>query len=249
MKTIEILYALEEIDENQLYQAEPKPKTVHISRWIRLCAACLVLMLTAGTLFYNLQNRIPLSDASRAVSARYVHSAPQIRTANSLIELTEEEVFTYFNTAIFEGTIVSLHNIEIRFNGEKAYRAIAEIKVDTVYRGTCRKGEIVSILLPCPIADNYHVTDMEIVSQMSAGMRGIFMPIHYDKIDFWEQNGARLVLRDLAEYGFADGSRYAFLQLQDGLSFSRWAYPTIKDAQTLEDIAEYILYMLQQIQG
>ena len=153
-------------------------------------------------------------------------------------------MFTYFDTAIFKGTVTEIENIELSFNGEKAYRAIARIRVEAVYRGSCQEGEEVSILLPCAIDTDTKVTDTEVVSAMRVGMHGIFMPMIYEETSYWEQNGARLALKDLAPYGLPDGERYAFLEIGDGLVFARWAYESISDAATLEDIETYILEMI-----
>ena len=47
------------------------------------------------------------------------------------------------------------------------------------------------------------------------------MPVIYDdENSIWEQNGAKLDKRDIADYGFADGERFAFLETEDGLVFS-----------------------------
>ena len=74
------------------------------------------------------------------------------------------------------------------------------------------------------------------------------MPMIYnDENSFWEQNGAKIDKRELADYGFADGERYAFLQTEDGLVFSREAYSSIANATTLDEIEEYIEAMLENL--
>ena len=74
------------------------------------------------------------------------------------------------------------------------------------------------------------------------------MPMIYnDENSFWEQNGAKIDKRELADYGFADGERYAFLQTDDGLVFSREAYSSIAKATTLDEIEEYIEAMLEKL--
>ena len=128
----------------------------------------------------------------------------------------------------------------------KNYRAIAEIEVETVYRGSCNAGDIVSVLLPSPVMNGFWAEDTDTVSSMQAGMTGIFMPIVYDDTSVREQNGARLALKDIADYGFADGVRYAFLETQNGLVFSRSSYESISDATTLDEIENYILNMIGQ---
>ena len=92
-------------------------------------------------------------------------------------------------------------------------------------------------MLNCPILKGFWVTDTNTVSAMKVGTTGIFMPMIYnDENSFWEQNGAKIDKRELADYGFADGERYAFLQTDDGLVFSREAYSSIANATTLDEI-------------
>ena len=51
--------------------------------------------------------------------------------------------------------------------------------------------------------------------------------------------------RDLAGYGFADGERFAFLETENGLIFSKEAYSSIANATTLAEIEDYIETMLE----
>lgn len=236
--------AMSELDGKYVDEAIRYRKSGKKHGWVRWAAsaACLAFVIAAAvSIADRAQNRIKLSGNSGNVSVRYTSSPRFVQSSNSLIFLTEEELFTYFDTAIFKGSIASLRNIELDFNGDKHYCAIAEIEVETVYRGSCRAGDIVSVLLPCPIMEGFWVEDTETVSSMRVGMTGIFMPMIYDEASIREENGGRLALRDVAEYGFADGVRYAFLETGDGLVFSRSDYESIADATTLDEIEEYIL--------
>ncbi len=242
--------AMGELDGRYIEEAIRFRKSAGKRVWVRLaaCAACLALVIGAG-LFAAGRGRseLPLSDDSMGVSVRYTDRAPAEYSSGSLIYLTEEELFTYFDTAIFLGTVREIRNIELDFNGDTAYRAIAEIEVERVYRGPCADGETVSVLLPCPIDSGLWVEDTETVSAMREGMSGIFMPVIYDNENSrWEQNGAVLIKKDIVDYGFADGVRYAFLETESGLVFDRGAYESIADAQTLDEIEEYILEMVSQ---
>ena len=74
------------------------------------------------------------------------------------------------------------------------------------------------------------------------------MPMIYnDENSFFFFFGAKIDKRELADYGFADGERYAFLQTDDGLVFSREAYSSIANATTLDEIEEYIEAMLEKL--
>lgn len=239
--------AMSELDNRYIDEAVRYRKSGKKHSYIRWAAsaACLAFIIAvAATIADRAQNQIKLSDNSSNVTARYTSKPFFVQDSSSLIFLTEEELFTHFNTAIFKGRILNLNNIELDFNGEKNYRAIAEIEVETVYRGSCNAGDTVSVLLSCPVMKGFWVEDAETVSSMETGMTGIFMPIIYDDTSIREQNGARLALKDIADYGFADGVRYAFLETEDGLVFSRSSYESISDAATLDEIENYILNML-----
>lgn len=232
------------VDEAICYKKSGK-KQVYI-RWAASAACIAFILVVAASVADQAQNQIKLSDNSRNVTARYTRNPIFMQSSSSLIFLTEEELFTHFDTAIFKGRIRRLNNIELNFNGDKNYRAIAEIEVETVYRGSCNIGDTVSVLLPCPIMEGFWVEDTDIISSIQVGMTGIFMPMIYDDTSIREQNGARLALKDVADYGFADGVRYAFLETEDGLVFSRSSYESISGATTLDEIEKYILNMISK---
>lgn len=242
--------AMGEIDVSYVERAMnylPKEKKRGWARWAA-SAACLALVILAAVTIVDQQwNRIELSDGSFHVTARYTNRIPSSRTSNLLVARTEEELFTVHDTAIFRGTVLEVRNIELNFNGSKDYRAIAKIEVEKVYRGPCGAGDVVSVLLPCPIGTGIWVEDTETVSHMRAGTTGIFMPMIYDEHSVSERNGARLILADVAGYGFADGSRYAFLEVEAGLLFARHAYPSISGARTLDEVEEYVEAMLERL--
>lgn len=113
---------------------------------VAVAAACIIALLSGTSVVNRQLNRIPLSDKSSNVTAYYTRNPFMFFGAASsgcLTSLTEEELFTEFDTAIFKGTIAQIRNIVVNFNGEREYRAIAEIKVEKVYRGTCKDGEMV----------------------------------------------------------------------------------------------------------
>lgn len=249
MKKETLSEALGMLDEKYVAEAEKpsvkKHKTLRIALSV---AACFVLVAAVAVpTALSRQDTIELSGLSQNVKVKYADPSVVTKTSYSLIDFkSEDELFTYFNTAVFKGTVREIRNIQIDFNGMKEYRAIAEIEVEAVYRGDCKTGETVGVLLPCTIEDGVWVEDTEVVSAMRKGTKGIFMPVIYDENSFWEQHGATLCQRDLAPYGFADGVRYAFLETDDGLLFDRYTYESIADAQTLDEIEAYVVKMIEK---
>lgn len=237
--------ALGDMDQAHIVHAEQAaPKKRGRKLWAGL-AACLVL--AAGVLLWQGHGAaIPLSAASEGVTVKYGSPLLPVPSSNSLIYLTEEELFTHFDTAIFMGTVTQIDNIVLDFNGSKDYRALAQIQVEQVYRGDCREGGTVTVLLPCPIQSGIWVEDTGVVASMEVGTHGIFMPIIYTEASVRQENGATLALTDVADYGFADGVRYAFLETEDGLLFDRSSYASIADAASLEEIGEYVVRMIEK---
>ena len=244
--------ALSELDPRYLEEALSYKRRTKKPVWLKwgALAACFAV-LVVGVFSVNRQrNKISLSDNSSNVAAYYTSNPFITSSSESLILLTEEELFTTFNTAIFKGTVSSIRNIVVNFNGDKVYRAIAEIEIEEVYRGPCSAGDTVSVLLPCPIVKGFWMTDTSTVSAMEVGTTGIFMPMVYDvENSIWGQNGAKLDKRDIADYGFADGERYAFLETKDGLVFARDAYASIANATTLDEVENYIKTMIDRLDG
>lgn len=249
MNKKDIFREIGSIDEKFVLEADTDTvKTFSKNQWTKVASlvACFALLLGIGiSLVYNQSNKIELTDSSINATAKYVSKAPNVMVSEDLLNLSEEELFTEFNTSVFKGTISEINNIEINLNGSKEYRAVAQITVEKVYRGECNVGDTVSALLPCPINEGVWVEDTETVSVMKIGMKGIFMPDKYSQESYYEANGARLALTDIADYGFPDGERYAFLETGDGIVFSKWAYESIKNATTLEEIETYVQSMLK----
>ncbi len=243
MKQEEFFELLEDVEDTLVDKAREPVKRKGKQLWfsIGLIAACLALAIPALSLLGR-DEPILKTDGVRISYANYV---PYSSMENMLIYLTEEELFTHFDTAIFKGTVTEIRNIQLDFNGDKNYRALAKIQVEHTYRGDCTAGEIVTVLLPCPITDRVWVEDTEVISRLEVGMTGIFMPVIYGADSFWEQNGATLLLRDVADYGFADGMRYAFLETDGGLVFARHAYPSMENASTLEEVEAYVIAMIE----
>ena len=61
----------------------------------------------------------------------------------------------------------------------------------------------------------------------------------------WEQNGATLFLKDVADFGLADGQRFAFLETEQGLVFDRSAYASLAGTDSLEEVEEYMEKMTE----
>ncbi len=169
--------------------------TNDIRIWVKVCAiaACFILVLTIGILLIDRQKKDNhLSDTSKNATFKFVESLPvnTSLTKSRLEWRSEEELFSKWKPVIFKGIVTRISNIEIDFNGDKEYLAIAEIEVGKVYRGNIQIGDSLSVLLPCPIGINIKVEDTDIISKIQVGTTGIFMPMEYNESSIWEQKGA-----------------------------------------------------------
>ncbi|MCM1057564.1 MAG: hypothetical protein NC517_08155 [Firmicutes bacterium] len=264
----ELFEALNHIDDAYIAEAAPwehssserltqAAKTTGLRRRGIRTAACAAAFLCAAAfiftgirLYQNGSGRvsIPLSEASKNVTASYVESAdiPAVSAAADLAFLTETEIFNRYDTVIFRGTVTSVRNIELNFNGWKEYQALAEIRISRIFRGDLDPGDTLTVLLPCPVMEDYHVSDCAVAEAIRPGTEGIFMPVKYDDSYICTRNDATLQYNDIADYGFFDGSRWAFLSTDTGLLFDSSAFESLKDPETLDDIELYITKMLGQ---
>ncbi|MBQ7346874.1 MAG: hypothetical protein IJW55_02875 [Clostridia bacterium] len=251
MKTKDLLYAMGGIDVQWILdaapdEAVPKGKTGK-RRWVipTAVAAGVCAVLVSVSAVSTLARNIALTDDSYGVRASYAWFVPkQEKTADLLAYMTEEELFCKWDTVVFRGTVTSIENIVLNFDGLKEYRALVELEVSETYRGEV--GEKVTLLLPCPIGNGVRSTDTDTVDELKVGMSGIFMPLLYDETSVISMNGASLALLDIADGAFPDGVRYAFLEGKDGLIFDGNAYPSLTDAETLDEIEAYVKEMIQK---
>lgn len=224
-----------------------KPQTRRrLRKTLAAAAAAIALVFAVGLPILNHYDRIALPSAQGRVSAYYTPFAHGgVQSADSLVPMTEEELFQLPGLTPFFGTVEQIRNIRLSFNGDIVYRALAQIRVEEPYCEAVAAGDTVSILLPCAIGRGEVITDTALAASLREGTAGIFMPVAYTPEQYWEQNGARVCLQELAPYGLWDGVRHLFLQQEDGsLRFDRQAYPSLQENASLEEAAAYVREML-----
>lgn len=251
MNKVQLFKEIGSVDDDLITEAEAAGRKMSFRKsWVKwgAVAACMALIFAVS--FHMLRDTDSDFDMLRSdsgIKVSYVEKIENLtETGNDLVYLTEQELFTAWNTDIFRGEIVSIRNIEIDSGSVwKEYRAIVKIRVEKVFRGTAVVGDTISILLNSPIDMNIWVEDNDVVEKMRVGQTGIFMPLKYDENSIYSTNNKQIDLRDLAEYGFLDGVRYAFLEADNGLQFAKWAYESISSATTLDEIERYIVEMIK----
>lgn len=263
MKKEELYKEIGLVDTDIIEEAEHITKKGFMKRnWSKVAsvAACLVLLMAVVIPVLNNDQKFDggavtitkkpggefaefpdLSKITGGAKVAYVEEVPQVSMAADLATLTLDDIFHQMNTVLFKGTVKTIRNIEVTINKYMEYRALAQIQVEKVYRGKMKEGDVITVLLPCGINNGVWVEDTDVISQMQEGTMGIFMPSVYDEDSYMEMDGVRLNYSQMADYGFGDGERFAFLQTKKGLALSTWQYPELAKATSLDEVEQYIL--------
>lgn len=211
-------------------------------------AACLVLGAVGVRYLPALHTQapfselIPLSDASKGVTVKYVESpADEINDyfINDMRLIPADEIFHGYDTVIFRGTVAKIQEIEIGFFMEKEYAAIVDLTVEEVYRGNLQSGKTISVYIPS--FSWIYCACTEIMDDMQVGMEGIFMPRILDETDVTVRNHATLLKKDLADYELSE--QFLFLQGEEGLLCSGYDFRR-NAGDTLDEAEVYVRSML-----
>ncbi|KGI86146.1 hypothetical protein JY98_07810 [Exiguobacterium mexicanum] len=211
-------------------------------RWIGGFVAAATVTLFAVT-WDGFKELIPLSDSSSNMSVAYIDEADidvGMSSAN-LAEMSEDELFSTWDPVVVRGVVQQIDHIELDFDGQEEYQSIVTIGVTDVYRGDIDPGSTIQVLTVAGVGSEVLQSDADVISELRLGMEGIFMPRRHDESHVWSQNGASLQVMDVTDYGFPDGERYMFLNTDEGLVFSRDAYPSIRGAETLDDVEAFMM--------
>lgn len=247
MKKENISEALTDIQESYIegaadYEVMRRVRQKQLVRWGTL-AACLCLVLSAAVML--LPRAIPIEGTAK-VSYSHIGFWPIVRSGDLLVELSEDELFEREDMLAFRGRVVSLKNITIDFGGgAREHRCIAEIGIIRDYRGDMQEGDVIRVLLPCPITSHTWVEDSDVISELRVDMEGIFMPIDYHGDSRMEMNGKWVNKAELAPCGLDDGIRWVFLQTEDGLIFDRYSYLGAAGVFNLDTAEQYVIEMLR----
>ncbi|UTT43721.1 hypothetical protein [Exiguobacterium aurantiacum] len=226
------------VEESMMVEAK-KRRHWH---WMGGLVAAAAVTLFAVT-WDGFKELIPLSDSSSNMSVAYIDEGDidvGMSSAN-LAEMSEDELFSKWEPAVVQGVVKQIDHIELDFNGQEEYQSIVTIGVTDVYRGDIEQGSTIQVLTVAGVGSEVLQSDADVISELRLGMEGIFMPRRHDASHVWSQNGASLQVMDVSDYGFPDGERYMFLNTDEGLVFSRDAYPSLRGAETLDDVEAFMM--------
>lgn len=161
-----------------------------------------------------------------------------------LARMSVEEILAQ-DTAIFRGTVMDLNYLSVEMDGGSRYYTVAVVEVSRVFRGDLTAGTTYGILLPCVpgYASNSVAGALE---DLTIGSEAIFMPRIADETTGRSSGDSWFCYADTgAQFYFSEGVRYLFLDTGHGLEFARDLYEPIADAETLDQVEDYLLELLE----
>lgn len=203
----------------------------------------IAVIIGAMIYFYSNgnNNTIELKKSDGGIEVSYVDGNYKNESKSNLAEIKQDKIWNDDKYCIVEGTVEKANNIEIRIDGKKMYNAIIEIKVESDIKGKIKEGSTISVLSGCAtMKEEIYQEDSYINSQIEEGDRGIFIIHKYGIDDTLELNQKILYLSELADYGFEDAERFAFLEKNGNTLFSSNFYKDLKDNAKLDEVKSYI---------
>lgn len=149
------------------------------------------------------------------------------------------------DTWIFRGTVEAMAYYTVDEIGSLGgWFTVAEVHVTDVLRGELAAGDTCRVLLP--VVRGYMSNSIAgALEDVEVGSEAIFMPRPATPETVVSEGDRSFCYADVADAYFSEGIRFIFLQTADGLRFERGVYADIKDARTLDEVAEYIRGMLK----
>ena len=203
----------------------------------------IAVIIGAMIYFYSNgnNNTIELKKSDGGIEVSYVDGNYKNESKSNLAEIKQDKIWNDDKYCIVEGTVEKANNIEIRIDDKKMYNAIIEIKVESDIKGKIKEGSTISVLSGCAtMKEEIYQEDSYINSQIEEGDRGIFIIHKYGIDDTLELNQKILYLSELADYGFEDAERFAFIEKNGNILFSINFYRDLKDNAKLDEVKSYI---------
>ena len=203
----------------------------------------IAVIIGAMIYFYSNgnNNTIELKKSDGGIEVSYVDGTYKNESKSNLAEIKQDKIWNDDKYCIVEGTVEKANNIEIRIDDKKMYNAIIEIKVESDIKGKIKEGSTISVLSGCAtMKEEIYQEDSYINSQIEEGDRGIFIIHKYGIDDTLELNQKILYLSELADYGFEDAERFAFIEKNGNILFSSNFYRDLKDNAKLDEVKSYI---------
>lgn len=158
--------------------------------------------------------------------------------------LSPEEIFA-MDTVIFRGVVESSPRYyRIDMPGRDDYYCTAvNVRVTDSIRGGLEEGEVYSLMYGG--AKGYmSLSTSGPLEELRTGGEGIFMSERTGPDTGWRTETGYFCYADLAELRIGEGIRFVFLDTEEGVRFDRSTYEEAAEAETLDEIADYIRRMI-----
>lgn len=165
----------------------------------------------------------------------------EVGSASCVAWLSPEEIFAR-DSAIFRGTVRALRYYVVEGGGWETEYTAASVEVTDRIRGDVLPGEIRTVLY---MGGPHMSTSISgPLEKLEEGSDAVFMPIPATAETGVERGGSWFCYADLADFYLSEGLRFVFLDTGEGLDFERGVYEDIADAETLDEVTDYIRRML-----
>lgn len=170
----------------------------------------------------------------------------EVDSAACLAWLSPEEIFAR-DTVIFRGIVRELRYYEVdevRLSGGRTQYTAAAVEVTDPIRGKLTAGEVCTVLYMG--GPDMAASISGPLERLEVDSEAIFMPEAANGETGVRNGASYFCYADLAELYLSEGLRFVFLDTGDGLDFERDVYGEIANAETLDEIADYIRGMIGQ---
>ena len=158
--------------------------------------------------------------------------------------LSQEEIFA-MDTVIFRGVVESSPRYyRIDMPGRDDYYCTAvNVRVTDSIRGGLEEGEVYSLMYG-GAKGHMSLSTSGPLEELRTGGEGIFMSERTGPDTGWRTETGYFCYADLAELRIGEGIRFVFLDTEEGVRFDRSTYEEAAEAETLDEIADYIRRMI-----
>ena len=204
--------------------ASPAPRRP-VWRILLPIAISVVLVAAIVVPLLNRPHDVALT-ASHGVTAVWLPRPPQVSVAYDLVPLTEQEMLT--GVDIFAATVTKIQTIEVTFPDWTNYMSVLTVRVDSVVRGDLTPGTSTTILTHNLWEPNVWVEGSTVSSLLKVGGSALFLGTPAAGATAGTIDGpAVFYYSDVAQYFLGDGTRPLFVQLDSGVAFDTWGWPTL----------------------
>ncbi|MFT3951433.1 MAG: hypothetical protein QM689_05690 [Oscillospiraceae bacterium] len=248
MTTEQFFVTLGSIDEDLLAEADNavlKRSFLRTHRrGLRVLAACAAVMIVLTAVYAP-----SFINTGGLGLARYTSSIPENKVEFCWMSFSDQEIIADKTDTYIRGEILKVRTVHILFSKSGlSYYSVADVRAETVYGGTVKAGETVSILFPTLMQDvDVPKTSLQPDISLYEGMHGIFLLRTNGDSNRIKTYLGDIPVRSIAQFSVLTPHQFMAVELPDGL----WGYDTLcRNADgspaTLDEAEKYLKELLQK---